>query len=481
MCKTFNPTIVRLYLAMAFRGLIACCAFLLSATAWEIVYQGSPNYRQASAMINPKLDYYPDEIHFCSNWKEVSAAVLKAKTTGKTVRVRSGRHSYEGFSNGDNRSLVIDVSGLGDFEFNKDKSRVQMGAGLLLGKVYSKLLQHKRLIPAGTCPTVGLGGLTLGGGIGDFSRYLGLTCDSVTELEIVDAMGNLLRVRPDNQYSDLFWACCGAGNGNFGAVVSFTFRTHIVPKRVTVFKLSWAFNAENLRSVSRRWFEMLKSAPKELMMYLVYSQRNFNVNGHFFGDSSRLRQILDPLLTETRPKLVEISQLNHSGTLNWVARSAILKQPIYPSGRPFETSSIFLSSPLTETAFLGFEKFLSPNDTDSGKYVLLDSLRGAVTKPEFERKSAFAYRDGIASVQISSSWPKNSASGLIERRKTEVNALREALLCCGDGAYVNYPNSRIKDYQEAYYGKSLARLHRIKSKYDPLNLFTYRQAVSLIQ
>ena len=123
--------------------------------------------------------------------------------------------SYEAFSNGNNIAIIA-VSPIQHFKLSPDKKTVDIGAGLVLLDIYNKLWESNLTIPGGSCPSIGISGLVLGGGISFASRKMGLTCDSVVELEMVTAAGEILHIKPDNEYSDLFWACCGAGNGNFG-------------------------------------------------------------------------------------------------------------------------------------------------------------------------------------------------------------------------------------------------------------------------
>ena len=133
---------------------------------------------------------------------------------------RSGGHSYGGYST--TSGVVLDVSRLS--QVCVSGGRAVVGAGALLVDVYAALAAHGRMIPAGTCPSVGIAGLTLGGGHGYASRKLGLACDALTALTIVTASGEV-RHCDARRHADLFWACRGGGGGNFGVVTSFTFRT----------------------------------------------------------------------------------------------------------------------------------------------------------------------------------------------------------------------------------------------------------------
>ena len=136
-----------------------------------------------------------------------------------------------------------------------------MGAGATLINVYSQLGSQGLLLPGGSCPTVGIAGLALGGGIGVFSRAYGLTCDQMTSVEIVTADGVVRRCGP-GQDEDLYWASRGGGGGNFGIVTSFGFQVHPIPEAITLFTLEWPWGSA--ASVLDSWLRWIPSTPKEL-------------------------------------------------------------------------------------------------------------------------------------------------------------------------------------------------------------------------
>ena len=161
------------------------------------------------------------------------------------VTAHSGGHSYAGYWSCP--GLVIDVSLLNTISAGgtaraSGQTSVTVGAGAKLIDVYAGLAAHGLLLPGGSCPTVGIAGLALGGGIGVFSRAYGLTCDQMALVEIVTADGVLQRCKP-GQNKDLYWACRGGGGGNFGVVTSFGFSAHPIPEAITLFTLEWPWHA----------------------------------------------------------------------------------------------------------------------------------------------------------------------------------------------------------------------------------------------
>ena len=155
--------------------------------------------------------------------KDVSQVVQWAHKTGVHIVAKSGGHSYGGYST--TPGVVVDLSKLASVRVVANQAVV--GPAARLGNIYNTLGAHGLAIPAGTCPSVGIGGHALGGGFGLASRAWGLASDNLVSLQIVTADGQIL-VADKTHHSDLYWACRGGGGGNFGIVTRLTFRTHPV-------------------------------------------------------------------------------------------------------------------------------------------------------------------------------------------------------------------------------------------------------------
>src|SRR5207247_6096094 len=150
------------------------------------------------------------------------------------IVARSGGHSYGGYST--TPGVVVDVSRLKAVALDRH-GRAVVGAGARLIDVYETLAQHGRTVPAGSCPSVGIAGLALGGGVGFAARKFGLTCDNLLQATIVTASGRAL-VCNAHEHADLYWALRGGGGGNFGIVTRLVFRTHPVANVATC-TLEW--------------------------------------------------------------------------------------------------------------------------------------------------------------------------------------------------------------------------------------------------
>ena len=210
--------------------------------------------------------YAPDAaaIAQCESAIDVQRCLAFARDHNVEVTAHSGGHSYGGYSSCP--GLVIDVARLNAISVSgapgaSGQTSVMVGAGSKLIDVYSGLAAQGLLLPGGSCPTVGIAGLALGGGIGVFSRAYGLTCDQTAAVEMVTADGVLRQCEPA-QNEGLYWACRGGGGGNFGVVTSFGFSARPIPEAITLFTLEWPWEAAD--SVLDAWIRWIPSTPDEL-------------------------------------------------------------------------------------------------------------------------------------------------------------------------------------------------------------------------
>src|SRR4051794_14161210 len=190
----------------------------------------------------------------------VSTTILWATRNGVGFAIRAGGHSYEGLSQ--SPDLVIDVRGMAGIKLSADKKSVSIGSGASLGSVYKALAPSHLAIPAGSCFPVGVAGHSLGGGFGLIGRAFGLACDSVLSMEMVDASGQVRTVSA-TENPDLFWALRGGGNGNFGVVTNFTFRTSAV-NMVARFGITWNKPVAPAAKVVQAWQQWLEDLPSAI-------------------------------------------------------------------------------------------------------------------------------------------------------------------------------------------------------------------------
>ncbi|HEV2240126.1 MAG TPA: FAD-binding oxidoreductase, partial [Streptosporangiaceae bacterium] len=204
---------------------------------------GQLGYNVAKELFDPRFDTKtPAGVAYCAAPRDVSACVNFARAFRLPIAARSGGHGYGGWSSVSN-GLVADVTPMSSFAVGTGPAgagTVRVGAGTFLIDLYDDLSSRGLAIPGGSCPTVGIAGLTLGGGVGVLSRIYGLTSDNLVSVQIVTADG-IVRTCDAQTNSDLFWACRGGGGGNFGIATSFTLRTHPL-SQVVLFFLRWPWS-----------------------------------------------------------------------------------------------------------------------------------------------------------------------------------------------------------------------------------------------
>ncbi|MGZ4037348.1 MAG: FAD-binding oxidoreductase, partial [Bacteroidia bacterium] len=232
---------------------------LLAKESEHVIYitKESEQYEALNVYFNKRIRKEPAIIALCKTTAGVCEAVNYAREHKLQIAVKSGGHSFEAFSNNTN-GLVINLSLMNRIELSGDQT-VQVGPGAKLHQLYDALLPQKRIVPAGSCAGVGVAGLTLGGGYGFFSRKYGLTCDSLTEVELVDGKGNIHSSASDKQ---LLWACRGGGNGNFGVVTKLVFKTCEAPAAFQSHRFK-AFNLDTERAATilQKWFGVTATLP----------------------------------------------------------------------------------------------------------------------------------------------------------------------------------------------------------------------------
>ncbi|MDD3169807.1 MAG: FAD-binding oxidoreductase, partial [Eubacteriales bacterium] len=395
--------------------------------------------------------------------QDVVNAILWVRDHRLPFRVRCGGHSYEAFSLVDG-GLVIDVSGLLTLQLNKEELTVQVGAGHRLQPLNETLWYQGVALPVGTCPTVGISGLTLAGGYGLLSRLFGLTCDSLLEVEIVTAQGKLIRAN-ENQHSDLLWACRGGGDGSFGVITSFTFHLHPVGA-VARYRMTWDFaDLEKVMSFWQTWAPYANPRLTSLLAFPAQNQGDLRSSGVFVGSEQELRQIMLPLQEATRPKIAEF----HSNT--WIEAAQAFSGSTVKQEK-FKNSSAYAYVPLSDEALRVLIHNLQ-TAPGTANVVSFDACGGAIGLIP-TNATAFAHRKALFSIQYQSYWALDEEA---DQNIQWIEQFRNSMLPFTSGANRNYVDSLIVDWPVAYFGENLERLMVVKQMYDPENLFHYAQSI----
>ncbi|WP_331766007.1 FAD-dependent oxidoreductase [Embleya sp. NBC_00896] len=420
-------------------------------------------------------DQLPAAVARCTSAADVQSCLDAARGHGVPIAARSGGHSYLGYSV-PNGGLVMDLRPMAQVQVQSDGT-VRVGAGARLIEVYAALAQAGRLLPAGSCPTVGVSGLTLGGGIGVLTRKYGLTCDRLVSAEVVTADSRVLTVSKCSE-PDLYWALRGGGGGNFGVVTRFTFSTEPAPA-LTVFSLR--FPTGSAASVVGAWQQWVADAPPELWSNCVVSggtPPTCRVGGCYVGPESGLNPLLDRLIAAaaTQPSSRSVQGKSYLDAMKYMAGCAndTIAQchPTFEGGRLPRSAFVAVSRVLT--APLDGQQVVRLMAGRVGMDLLLDSLGGAVSQLAPDA-TAFPHRSALASAQIyASTTPAGKAAAT-----AAVDAVRDGLGALGaTGAYVNYIDASLPDWGTAYYGGNLTRLKAVSQHYDPDQVFSFPQSVA---
>src|SRR6266540_44334 len=284
----------------------------------DVIQRGETAYDAARLLYNTRFDAVkPRAVVFCESLADVQRTVRWSRKHKLRIVPRSGGHSYGGYST--TAGVIVDVSRLHRISVDA-RRRAAVGAGARLIDVYERLWQNGLTVPAGTCPTVGIAGLALSGGIGLAARKFGLTCDNLLEATIVTGDGNAL-VCNAHEHADLYWALRGGGGGSLGIVTRLVFRTHPVGQ-VTTFALEWPWS--DAKRVLQAWQKQAPHAPDGLFSVLNLnaaggsSVPHITCAGQFFGTEERLRALLKPVAEAGTPtRFTTTSRSYMSAQLMW--------------------------------------------------------------------------------------------------------------------------------------------------------------------
>ena len=403
----------------------------------------------------------------------VGATIRWAAGNGVRFAIRSGGHSYEGFSQ--SADLVIDVRGMAAIRLAADKKSVTIGSGASLGAVYQALASSHQAIPAGTCFPVGVAGHSLGGGFGLLGRPLGLACDSITSMEVVDASGNILETSAE-QNPDLFGALRGGGNGSFGVVTKFNFRTSAV-NLVAKFAVTWSKPVAQAAKIVLAWQEWLDNLPPAITCTLHLTRRAGNlIKVHVAGLSVDSESKLVFELKRLQ-KLAGPAAMLTTRTLTFTKAATIFNG----GGPPYESVLMKAKSDYVTEAMseLGIMTLLGALQKAPGEIaVLFDSYGGAINKVASDAM-AFVHRGRTKYlIQYFMQWESPAAT---EANLAMMQTLYASMRPFVSGeAYVNYCDLDLGDgYAKAYWGDNLPRLMKIKAAFDPENVFRHAQSVPL--
>jgi FAD/FMN-containing dehydrogenase len=461
-----------------------------------LVRPGEASYPVAKRLFDPRFDSVePAGVAYCRSPQDVATCLAFVRKYGVPVAARCGGHSYAGWSA--TSGLIIDVTRMNGVRVSG--STAVVGAGTRLIDFYSDLTAKGRAVPGGSCPTVGISGLTLGGGIGVVARAYGMTCDNVQSLQIVTADGQVRTCSPSSN-QDLYWACRGGGGGNFGVVTEFTFGTHPVDD-IVLFFLYWPWSqAERVISAWQSW---APHGPDQLWsnMHLAAAPGGgtptLELGGTFIGSVGEAYAELEKLYaaagSEPSSHYLESTSWLHAMMVEAGCTKLSVPEchlPTQAAGGQLSRASEYAKSdyfttPLSSsgigTLLRGVENLRQvPGASGGVGGIAFDSLGGAVNRVA-PSATAFVHRNALFGAQYTTGWNVQAGgvppAGAIRQRAWQ-RAFWQSMRPYASGqAYQNYIDPDLTTWRQAYYGANYTRLAQIKAAHDPAGVFTFPQSL----
>jgi FAD/FMN-containing dehydrogenase len=442
-----------------------------------VLESASPGYDEARTIWNGAIDRRPAVIAQCLTADDVAVAVRFARANDLEISVRGGGHAASGHAVVDD-GLMIDLSRMKRIDVDAGARVARVEPGVLLGELDGATQEHALAVPAGTVSHTGVAGLTLGGGVGWLQRKHGLTIDSLLEVELVTAAGELVRTSA-GENADLFWAVRGAG-ANFGVVTEFVFRLHEVGPMVTGGMLVFPF--EQAGGVIRGARDVLAGTPDELTTALalltvpphepfpadLWGRKAVGIVPVYAGDLDAGARAVEPLRALGEPALDLV------GPMPYVALQSMLDQTA-PHGLHNYNAAETLPELLDDAIEPLLDAFATVPSPRS--HVILTQMGGAVARVE-TTATAFAQRDAGWLAWIIGIWDPTEAA---EPNVDWARGIRRALepFATG-GTYVNAlePEAGRSGRVRASYGPNWDRLVELKRRWDPDNVFRLNQNIA---
>ena len=464
---------------------------LQRAIAGAVILPGSPNYESVRKSAIARFhDVRPQVVVLCETPADVSEAILLARRTGLETAIRSGGHCFAGRSS--TSGMVIDVSPMRSVSVSGGVA--QVGAGARLGDVYDSLEEQGLTIPAGCGPSVGIAGLTLGGGLGILGRRYGLTSDQLLAAQVVLADPRVVEC-DDHHDGELFWALRGAGGGTFGVVTSLTFNTIPAPD-ATAFHLLWPHT--EAAALIDAWQNWAPYGPDELAASLLVIASGdvdrppvVNLFGATLGTESDTTELLDELVARVGVDPISAfhKQMSYRHIKRYLAElgdemagddqfGEILQREPSQQGHPYSKSEFF-RRPLPSEAIAALVENLQKGRV-AGQSRELDFTpwSGAYNRVPTDatafvhREELFLLKQSVVVYPYASSAEREVARSWLLRSWASVHPWGSG------GVYQNFPDPDLEDWAHAYYGTNFDRLVRVKGRYDSDDFFHSQQSLA---
>lgn len=446
---------------------------ILDRARGRVVLPGSADYDNARSILDAGTERYPAAVLYAADVQDVILAVNVARDNKLPLAVRSGGHSQAGHSTVDG-GILLDLSSLKSMTIDPERRVARAETGLTWGEYAARAQEYGLATTSGDAGTVGLGGLTTGGGIGWMVRKHGMTIDNLLSADIVTADGRLVTASP-TENADLFWAVRGGG-GNFGVATAFEFQLH--PAGMVIGG-AVVYGIEESHQVLERYIEFTETAPEELttMIFMMPAppvpfipQERWGtvvtmVAACYTGDLEKGQEVVAPLRALGTPIADILGPMPYVAMFQMTAEASA-------RGNQHDIRSMFtdrFDSELIDTTVAYM------NAAPGGmKLFQLRHLGGAMRRVSPDA-TAFPHRNARYMVSIIQTWPAGSDS---RQHIAWSRAFWNAIKQYATGVYVNFLADEGEERLASAYGeRNLRRLTSIKRRYDPDNVFRLNQNI----
>jgi len=437
----------------------------------EIVLPGDSRYNEARKLYNGMIDKHPGMILKCVDVADVQAGIRFAAQNNLLLAVRGGGHNGGGLGSCDG-GMVIDLSGIKFVRVDTGDNTVRVGGGNVWGEVDHATHPFGLAVPAGIISTTGVGGLTLGGGVGHLTRKCGLTIDNLLEADLVLADGSFVTVNKA-QNPDLFWAIRGGG-GNFGVITSFKFQAHPI-KNVFAGPTLWPI--ERTEEIMEWYHGFIHDAPEDLNGFIatliipgppfpehLHNKQFCAIVWCYTGDPDEADAIFKPV-REMNPYFELLGEMPYPSVQT-------LFDGLMPPGLQWYWKADFFSElgPEVRNKHLEFGSAI-PTPLSQMHLYPITGAAGKVGNSD----TPWAYRDSkYAGVIVGVDPDPKNAGKITEWTRAYWEALHPY---SSGGAYSNFMMDEGEDRVKASFRDNYDKLVEIKSKYDPNNLFRVNQNI----
>ncbi len=446
---------------------------LRSKLAGELIEPGDPGYDSARKVYNAMIDKRPRLIARCADVADVIASVNFGRNNGLLVSIRGGGHNAGGLGVCDD-GLVIDLSLIRFTHVEPENGTVRVGGGCTWRDVDHATHAFGLAVPTGIISTTGVGGLTLGGGLGHLTRSYGLTIDNLISADLVLADGRFVTAS-EWRNEDLFWAIRGGG-GNFGVVTSFVFKAHPVH---TDYAGPMLWHLDQAEEVMKWYRQFIVTAPENITGFFAFLvvppgppfpeqlhlKKMCAIVWCYTGPLEEAEQVFKPIRSKFPPALDLVGPLPHPALQS-------MFDPIYPAGLQWYWKADFVNE-LSDEAIALHVKHGSQLPT-MWSTMHMYPINGAAHRLR-NNETAWNYRESTwAEVIVGVDPDPANQNRIIEWARQYWDALHPY---SAGGAYVNFMMEEGDDRIRATYRENYERLAEIKAKYDPTNFFRVNQNI----